>query len=273
MEEEGGGFRLSKKSSDKGGEVDYKTKAGTAWSHSFLNQKPWHPLSYPNQRRKWIAEQTHSQKQRRAEEVAREYAQEQEFLRQTALISKKEKEKPLKWELKQKPGMSPPRGGFDPDDPNQQIVAEDIFDEYGGFLGEANIPELLTNFSSSKTNKKSSKSKHRRRQSSPASDEIRDDQGSGSSSDDDRRKSKSKKRHKRKKRKHSETSSSESSDDNRHKKRRNRHKHRHSSSSDASDSDELHRSRHNRGHRHCHRHRDRHRHRHHDRHHDSGSSD
>lgn len=39
---------------------------------------------------------------------------------------------PLKWELKQKPGMSPPHGGFNPDDPNQQIVAEDIFDEYGG---------------------------------------------------------------------------------------------------------------------------------------------
>lgn len=33
--------------------------------------------------------------------------------------------------------MSPPRGGFRPDDPNQQIVAEDaedIFDEYGGKL-------------------------------------------------------------------------------------------------------------------------------------------
>lgn len=39
---------------------------------------------------------------------------------------------PLKWELKQKPGLSPPRGGFRADDPNQQIVAEDIFDEYGG---------------------------------------------------------------------------------------------------------------------------------------------
>lgn len=39
---------------------------------------------------------------------------------------------PLKWELKQKPGLSPPRGGFNLDDPNQQIVAEDIFDEYGG---------------------------------------------------------------------------------------------------------------------------------------------
>ena len=39
---------------------------------------------------------------------------------------------PLKWELKQKPGLSPPHGGFDPEDPNQQTVAEDIFDEYGG---------------------------------------------------------------------------------------------------------------------------------------------
>lgn len=40
---------------------------------------------------------------------------------------------PLKWELKRQPGnFSPPRGGFKPDDPNQQIVAEDIFDEYGG---------------------------------------------------------------------------------------------------------------------------------------------
>lgn len=53
-------------------EVDYKTKAGTAWSHSYLNQKPWHPLSYPNQRRKWIAEQIHANRHRRAEEVARE---------------------------------------------------------------------------------------------------------------------------------------------------------------------------------------------------------
>lgn len=72
-EEEGGGIRLSKRFSDKGGgEVDYKTKSGTAWSHSYLNQKPWHPLSYPNQRRKWIAEQIQAQHQRRTEEVSRE---------------------------------------------------------------------------------------------------------------------------------------------------------------------------------------------------------
>lgn len=70
--EEEGGPRLSKRFSDKGGEVDFKTKSGTAWSHSYLNQKPWHPLSYPNQRRKWIAEQTHVQRQRRAKEISRE---------------------------------------------------------------------------------------------------------------------------------------------------------------------------------------------------------
>ncbi|RWW64716.1 hypothetical protein BHE74_00028039 [Ensete ventricosum] len=70
----GSGGRLGKRPSESGIEVDYKTKVGTAWSHSYLNQKPWHPLSYPNQRRKWIAEQTHSNHAHRAEEVAREVA-------------------------------------------------------------------------------------------------------------------------------------------------------------------------------------------------------
>ncbi|KAI5077446.1 hypothetical protein GOP47_0007270 [Adiantum capillus-veneris] len=42
-------------------------------------------------------------------------------------------DEPLKWELKHKPGgLSPPRGGFRKDDPNQQIIPEDIYDEYGG---------------------------------------------------------------------------------------------------------------------------------------------
>ncbi|XP_052158387.1 uncharacterized zinc finger CCHC domain-containing protein At4g19190 isoform X1 [Oryza glaberrima] len=318
----GGGKKMA------AGEVELKEKAGTAWSHSYLNQKPWHPLSYPNQRRKWIAEQIHANRARRQEEVQREFAQEQEFFRQTALFSKKDKEKmeimkavsfmyvrppgynaesakaaeiedekrrsgegdatqsaaaastssmpdkeldkthagpdkknrpkdvfgrplpteqefevlknaprletgaparvkpfgvevrnvrclrcgnyghqsgdrecplkdvimpneesrlkrddpltaimaqtdssePLKWELRQKPGMSPPRGGYNPDDPNQQIVAEDIFDEYGGFLGGCDIPALLSNFSASKS-KKRSKSKSKHRQAEPAAHE------------------------------------------------------------------------------------------------------
>ncbi|XP_010251518.1 PREDICTED: uncharacterized zinc finger CCHC domain-containing protein At4g19190 [Nelumbo nucifera] len=400
-EEEGGGGlgRLGKKKFVEKGEVDYKTKAGTAWSHSYLNQKPWHPLSYPNQRRKWIAEQTDAQRERRAEEVAREFAQEQEFFRQTALVSKKEKEKvemmkavsfmyvrppgynaesakaaeiaderkkqeqnnpqqepadgapptmppdhpsetrrkprpkdvfgralpteeefevlknaprletglparvkpfgievrnvkcvrcgkyghqsgdrecplrdaimpneesrlkrddpltailahtessePLKWELKQKPGMSPPRGGFKPDDPNQQIVAEDIFDEYGGFLCGGNIPDLLTNFSASKSKKHSkTKGKHKSRSSASGSKS----KNWSSSPNPDMEKSKKKKAKEklhRKKRHHSDTSSSVNSESDRHDRRKSRHSV--SDSTDNFDSDTHNESRKRRG--------------------------
>ncbi|KAG9452939.1 hypothetical protein H6P81_005843 [Aristolochia fimbriata] len=360
--EEDQGFRLSKRFSEKG-EVDYKTKAGTAWSHSYLNQKPWHPLSYPNQRRKWIAEQTDAQRKRKAEEVSREFAQEQEFFRQTALISRKEKEKvevmkavsfmyvrppgynpesakaaeiadekkkleqsnainereteassshlgdkkksrpkdvfgralpteenfeilknaprletgmparvkpfgveirnvkcvrcgtyghqsgdrecplrdaimpneenrlkrddpltaimartdpsePLKWELKQKPGMSPPRGGFSADDPNQQIVAEDIFDEYGGFLTGGDMPEVLAKFSGKKSSKKHSKkrSKHKNRATNIESGSC-NSLSSASDSDSESEKRRSKKKYKRKTKKHRWISSSSDSVD------------------------------------------------------------
>ncbi|XP_057963781.1 uncharacterized zinc finger CCHC domain-containing protein At4g19190 [Malania oleifera] len=424
MEEEGG-IRLSKRFGDKkDGEVDYKTKAGTAWSHSYLNQKPWHPLSYPNQRRKWIAEQTHAQRDRRTEEVAREYAQEQEFYRQTSLISKKEKEKvemmqavsfmyvrppgynsesakaaeiaderkrleqnnptedtlggtsnavppesvhgtdpsigekkkprpkdvfgralpteeqfevlknaprletgvpgrvkpfgveirnvkcvrcgnfghqsgdrecplkdaimpneesrlkrddpltailahtdssePLKWELKQKPGMSPPRGGFRPDDPNQQIVAEDIFDEYGGFLCGGNVPELLTNFSSGKPRKRDSRGKSKRH-SSPSASKSRAPYESGSSSSFDDRKRMSKKDKKLKKKKSKRNySESSSADESQFEKRHKRSQRKHSySSSEKSSSDGHHRGNHHR-HRHHHHHHHRYHHRHRD---------
>eukprot|EP00262_Sarcandra_glabra_P000565 TRINITY_DN10673_c0_g1_i1.p1 TRINITY_DN10673_c0_g1~~TRINITY_DN10673_c0_g1_i1.p1 ORF type:complete len:388 (+),score=75.10 TRINITY_DN10673_c0_g1_i1:74-1237(+) len=385
-EEEGGGMRLSKRFSEKG-EVDYKLKSGTAWSHSYLNQKPWHPLSYPNQRRKWIAEQTDANRQRRTEEVAREFAQEQEFFRQTALISRKEKDKvemmkavsfmyvrppgynaesakaaeiaderkinaplqptddvhaampetmpckdrlgenkkkprpkdvfgralpteeefevlknaprletglparvkpfavevrnvkcarcgtyghqsgdrecplrdaimpneesrlkrddpltaimahnessePLKWELKQKPGISPPRGGFKPDDPNQQIVAEDIFDEYGGFLSGGNIPDLLTNFSVSKSRKHSKrKCKNKNRPSVIGCDSKIHLKSrvslSPSDTDVDRERRGPKRKHKTKKRHHSDSSASDTSDSAGFHRRKRRHRHHH----------------------------------------------
>ncbi|KAL5539618.1 hypothetical protein UlMin_042304 [Ulmus minor] len=388
--EEGEGLRLSKRIA--GGEVDYKTKSGTAWSHSYLNQKPWHPLSYPNQRRKWIAEQTHANHDRRAQEVAREYAQEQEFFRQTALVSKKEKEKleimkavsfmyvrppgynaesakaaeiadetnqdqthdpsttsmptepipgkdqaseqkkkprpkdvfgrslpteeefevlknapkmetgvagrakpfgielrnvrclrcgnyghqsgdrecplkdaimpneesrlkrddpltailahtdptqPLKWELKQKPGISPPRGGFKTDDPNQQIVAEDIFDEYGGFLSGGDLPELLTNFSSKPKKKSGKKSKHKKQHSSPSSDELEEDDLSSFSKHREEKLKKRKHKKKKKKLNHSESSCSDSSGFDMHDEKRNR---KYEYSSEDSEDDRRHRA-------------------------------
>lgn len=392
--EEEGGIRLSKRFSDKGGEVDYKTKSGTAWSHSYLNQKPWHPLSYPNQRRKWIAEQSDAQRERRAEEVAREFSQEQEFFRQTALFSKKEKEKveimkavsfmyvrppgynaesakaaeiedekkrmgedsssqdpgdglhaavpqnntikehsgedkkkprpkdvfgrplpteedfevlknaprldtglparvkpfgvevrnvkcarcgvcghqsgdrecplrdvimpneesrlkrddpltailahtepsePLKWELKQKPGMSPPRGEFRPDDPNQQIVAEDIFDEYGGFLSGGSIPDLLTNFSSDKKHKKHyKKGKQKSRSSHDSDSKVHHGKRSSSSSDSEGDGKKKRSNKNRKKRKHSsDSSASDSSDSDKRHRRKHIHHRNYPGSSDS----------------------------------------
>lgn len=386
--EEEGGLRLSKRIAK--GEVDYSSKAGTAWSHSYLNQKPWHPLSYPNQKRKWIAEQTDAEKQRRAEEVAREFSQEQEFFRQTAAISKKEKEKvemmksvsfmymrppgysaesakaaelederrklgissdqqdtyasasntqgngcmadkgsvveekkkprpkdlygrtlpteeefevlknaprldtgvlarakpfgveirnvkclrcgtyghqsgdrecplkdaimpneesrlkrddpltallahtasdePMKWELKQQPGgISPPRGGFKLDDPNQQIIPEDIFDEYGGFLnGGPDIPEILTSFSKDKSRKNKSRKKKRKHKKSHGteSETSSDDHHRSQSSrtkikHSDRGRKKSSRKHKKRNRHHAVSCTLASSDsDHRHKKRK-----------------------------------------------------
>lgn len=397
--EEEGGLRLSKRIAK--GEVDYSSKAGTAWSHSYLNQKPWHPLSYPNQKRKWIAEQTDAEKQRRAEEVAREFSQEQEFFRQTAAISKKEKEKvemmkavsfmymrppgynaesakaaelederrklgissdqqdtyaiasntqgngsmadkgsvveekkkprpkdlygrtlpteeefevlknaprletgvlarakpfgveirnvkclrcgtyghqsgdrecplkdaimpneesrlkrddpltalmahtaseePMKWELKQQPGgISPPRGGFKLDDPNQQIIPEDIFDEYGGFLnGGPDIPEILTSFSKDKSKKNKSRKKKRKHKKSHGteSETSSDDHHRSQSSrtkikHGDRGRKRSSRKHKKRNRHHTVSCTSASSDsDHRHKKRK-----RHNSDSSISSS-------------------------------------
>uniref|UniRef100_A0A7N0V571 Zinc knuckle domain-containing protein n=1 Tax=Kalanchoe fedtschenkoi TaxID=63787 RepID=A0A7N0V571_KALFE len=106
-----------------------------------------------------------------------------------AIIAQSDAAEPLKWELKQKPGFSPPRGGYNPDDPNQQIVAEEIFDEYGGFLVGGDIPDLLANFTAGKHEKKSKrKSKHKKRSYASLSD------SSLSASDSEEKKSKSEKR-------------------------------------------------------------------------------
>lgn len=381
-------------------EVEYKQKSGTAWSHSYLNQKPWHPLSYPNQRRKWIAEQQNAQKERKAEEVAHEFAQQQEFFRQTSVMSKKEKEKvealqavgfmymrppgynaesaraaeiaderrklgleappsssqaapadvipqgeaggaeaevkkkprvkdvfgrnvateaefavlkdapkldtgvvgrvkpfaieirnvkcakcggfghqsgdrecplkdvitpnelerlkrndplqaiiaqatgdePFKWELKNQPGaMSPARGGFKPDDPNQQILAdEDIYDEYGGFLagggdgedldgeGKLAMPDILASLT-----------KEQRKELAA----LRIDEKKRK---EDRRKKKKKKRKIRK-----DSDSSESSDGSDKKEKQRRYKHRSHKPKKKKSMSDVHRS--ERGHRSKHR--------------------
>eukprot|EP00850_Spirogloea_muscicola_P004697 SM000020S06047 [mRNA] locus=s20:615470:617339:- [translate_table: standard] len=89
----GAGVRDKRKPPPPRAEADGKTKSGTAWSHGYLNQKPWHPLSYQNQRRKWIAEQEHAEGLRRSDEVAKEFAQEQSFFSHAAQLTKAQKAK------------------------------------------------------------------------------------------------------------------------------------------------------------------------------------
>ncbi|TYH58965.1 hypothetical protein ES332_D08G192200v1 [Gossypium tomentosum] len=153
----------------------------------------------------------------------------------TAIMAQMDPTEPLKWELKQKPGMSPPRGGFQPDDPNQQIVAEDIFDEYGGFLSGGNIPDLLTNISCKPKKRKSSKKSKHKRNSSPSSwdSDVPNQDGLSSSSDDDEKKSKKKKTKKKKRRNYSGSSSSGGAEFDKHKRQR---INKHSYSSEDSDS-------------------------------------
>lgn len=147
----------------------------------------------------------------------------------TALMAHTASEEPIKWELKQQPGgISPPRGGFKLDDPNQQIIPEDIFDEYGGFLnGGPDIPELLTSFSKDKSRKnKSRKKKSKHRKSQGTESETSDDHHRSQSSrtkikHSDRGRKKSRKKHRKRKRHHAVSSTSASSDsDHRHKKRK-----------------------------------------------------
>eukprot|EP00897_Mesotaenium_endlicherianum_P006286 jgi/Mesen1/5686/ME000288S04892 len=84
---------MAHKKKDEHEEVDYKTKAGTAWSHNYLNQKPWHPLSYPNMRRKWIAEQMDNENAKKQANIDKEFAKEQDFFKSTAMLDKKHKKK------------------------------------------------------------------------------------------------------------------------------------------------------------------------------------
>lgn len=64
-----------------------KPKGGKAWTHNFLNQKYWHPMSFRNQERLYKAEQEAETAKKRKEAAAKEFAEEQEFFKNTELLS------------------------------------------------------------------------------------------------------------------------------------------------------------------------------------------
>jgi len=158
----------------------------------------------------------------------------------TTIMAQTDSSEPLKWELKQKPGMSPPRGGFDPDDPNQQIVAEDIFDEYGGFLGNCDIPALISNFTGSKSKKRSKKkSKHKQVESAILKESNRHESKYHLSSDSEDEKRNNTLRSKRRKKYCSDSSHSDSEVDARKGKHKSKHKHKKKHRSESSSDSEV----------------------------------
>eukprot|EP00854_Cymbomonas_tetramitiformis_P019343 gene19343-23129_t len=66
---------------------------GNAWSHGYLNQKTWHPLSYRNQRLLYMAEEKSAKQASRDEQAKEDFARESEFFQAAELLSSKDRER------------------------------------------------------------------------------------------------------------------------------------------------------------------------------------
>ncbi|KAK9843316.1 hypothetical protein WJX74_010259 [Apatococcus lobatus] len=66
---------------------------GVAWSHNFLNQKPWHPSNFRNQARVFEAEQKTAQAAKSNAIAKAEFEAEQEKLKQLSYLSAAEQKK------------------------------------------------------------------------------------------------------------------------------------------------------------------------------------
>ncbi|KAL3144904.1 hypothetical protein ABBQ32_003414 [Trebouxia sp. C0010 RCD-2024] len=66
---------------------------GAAWSHNFLNQKPWHPANFRNQAKVYEAEQNAIRAQKAKAEAKQEYEAEQEYIKTLSYLSAEEQRK------------------------------------------------------------------------------------------------------------------------------------------------------------------------------------
>ncbi|CAD7701163.1 unnamed protein product [Ostreobium quekettii] len=81
------GIREDARRAQEGGGAYDPRGVGVAWSHGFLNQKPWHPSSFRNQQRKFEAEARAMEKAKRIEEGKKEFESEQEHFRSLSYMS------------------------------------------------------------------------------------------------------------------------------------------------------------------------------------------
>jgi hypothetical protein len=76
--------------------LKHSTSAGpgtTAWSHDFLNKKPWHPLNFRNQIKFYEAEQEMLAREKREAASKAEFEAEQQYLETLAHLPSKEANK------------------------------------------------------------------------------------------------------------------------------------------------------------------------------------
>lgn len=66
---------------------------GAAWSHNFLNQKPWHPANFRNQAKVYEAEQNAIREQKAKAQAKQEFEAEQEYIKTLSYLSAEEQRK------------------------------------------------------------------------------------------------------------------------------------------------------------------------------------
>uniref|UniRef100_A0A1D2A8P4 CBF1-interacting co-repressor CIR N-terminal domain-containing protein n=1 Tax=Auxenochlorella protothecoides TaxID=3075 RepID=A0A1D2A8P4_AUXPR len=81
------------KEAEKKGDLSDPNSVGAAWTHNFLNQKPWHPMNFRNQARVWEAEQAKYEEEKKKAEAKAEFEAEQEYLQTLSMLSAEEQEK------------------------------------------------------------------------------------------------------------------------------------------------------------------------------------
>jgi len=83
---------------------------GVAWTHKFLNLKPWHPMSFRNREKVYKAEQQQYEAEVSKERGRKEWAAEQEYLKTISMLSAEEQEKykqrqSVSWLYQKPPGF------------------------------------------------------------------------------------------------------------------------------------------------------------------------
>jgi hypothetical protein len=84
---------------------------GVAWTHDFLNKKPWHPMNFRNRARVWEAQQRNQEDQASKERARREFEAEQHYLKTISMLSSEEQERyrqrqSVSWLYMRPPGYS-----------------------------------------------------------------------------------------------------------------------------------------------------------------------